>query len=476
MHKPIYLQAISLSFAHKTCFSDFSHTLYFRQRIAIIGRNGCGKSSLLKLIAQLQTPVCGEITIPNDAKIAYVPQLIAELTLLSGAERFQTTLTKALATQPNILLLDEPTNHLDELHKQRLISFIQHFPGTVIIATHDEDLLASNFDQFWHIENGQIQCFSGHYSDLVHHNQQQKQLIVNAFFQLKNEKKALHQALMKEQQRHASSRKKGEKSRQQKKWAPVIANTKSQQAQKSAGKKQTGISLKNQKLSAQLDALYIPEVLTPNFHLTSQRHSNKMRVEIHHGIISYMNGPTILSGIHLTLNHDSRVAIVGPNGSGKSTLLQTIYQNSMIEIKGSWQLPNQNEIGFLDQHYAILPDNKTVFEALEISVPHWSSQEIRQHLNDFLFRKNQEVFAPISALSGGEKARLSLALIAANPPNLLILDEVTNNLDRETRKQLIQVLSEYPSALLVVSHDTDFLQQIGITEFFSTTHFMPKSS
>lgn len=132
--------------------------------------------------------------------------------------------------------------------------------------------------------------------------------------------------------------------------------------------------------------------------------------------------------------------------------------------QGNWILPKSDDIGYLDQHYATLSPDKTVMETIRCLWPDHADAEIRKHLNDFLFRKNEEVTVLVSRLSGGEKARLSLAQIAAKTPKLLILDEMTNNLDLETRAHVIEVLKHYPGALLVISHDTDFLEAIGVTD------------
>lgn len=123
-------------------------------------------------------------------------------------------------------------------------------------------------------------------------------------------------------------------------------------------------------------------------------------------------------------------------------------------------------IGYLDQHYQTLPADQTVLEVMSMLMPHQTIIEIRQHLSDFLFRGHEEVHAKVSQLSGGEKARLSLAQIAAKTPGLLILDEITNNLDLETRTHVIQVLQQYPGALIVVSHDMDFLSAINIQDYY----------
>jgi ATPase subunit of ABC transporter with duplicated ATPase domains len=125
-----------------------------------------------------------------------------------------------------------------------------------------------------------------------------------------------------------------------------------------------------------------------------------------------------------------------------------------------------SDIGYLDQHYGTLSPKKSVLETIADLVPTWSHAEIRRHLNDFLFRKNAEVNALVATLSGGEKVRLTLAQIAAKTPQLLILDEITNNLDLETREHVIQVLKEYPGSMIVISHDEDFLHAIDIQSWY----------
>ena len=124
----------------------------------------------------------------------------------------------------------------------------------------------------------------------------------------------------------------------------------------------------------------------------------------------------------------------------------------------------------MDQHYGNLDSEKSAIEIIAEANPLWSHTEIRRHLNDFLFRKNEEVNTAVKNLSGGEKARLSLAQIAANVPKLLILDEITNNIDLETKNHLIEILREYPAAMIIVSHDEAFLRDIGVDRcvvFFS---------
>ncbi len=171
----------------------------------------------------------------------------------------------------------------------------------------------------------------------------------------------------------------------------------------------------------------------------------------------------ILKQINLNIFGNERVAILGGNGSGKSTLIKAIMGNENIWREGEWLVPKPADIAILDQHYTNLPRENTVIGYVADIMPSWSHQECRTFLNKFLFRKNEEVNNQIKFLSGGELVRLSLATIALKEPKLLILDEITNNIDLTTREHIIQVLNSYPGAMVVISHDSIFLEQIKIT-------------
>ena len=209
-----------------------------------------------------------------------------------------------------------------------------------------------------------------------------------------------------------------------------------------------------------LSALRLPEVLRPTFHLSAKNQGPATLVQIIEGAVGYGQKP-VLQNINLSVEQGERVAIEGANGSGKTTLIKGILQAPEVARAGQWFVAKLEHVGYLDQHYGTLGQG-TVLSALADLCPAWSHGQLRAHLNDFLFRKNEEVNAPIGQLSGGEKARACLALIAARPPQLLILDEVTNNLDLETRNHVIQVLKEYPGTLILISHDGDFLKAMGV--------------
>jgi len=465
IHHPISLTRVGLSFPQKICFSGFSGQIQPGMRLALMGRNGSGKSTLLQIIQGLKSPSEGEIHIPHDVTFGYVPQVIEDFATLSGGRRLNEVLTQALASNPNILLLDEPANHLDLKNRCSLMRLLQQFPGTLITVSHDVELLRTCVDTLWHIDNGKITVFSGNYDDYMQEISRRRGAIEQELKALERDKKQSHFDLMKEQARAKNSRLNGEKHIGQRKWPTIVSSAKARRSEETSGRKRKQIHAKKQDLIEQLSDLRLPETITPRFSLKSHEVKGaKNLISITEGSCGY--DVPLLGGIFLTLSSEGRMAITGDNGSGKSTLLKGILNNATVIKSGDWVLPKPGDIGYLDQHYATLTSTRTVFEEIQARVPAWSHGDIRRHLNDFLFRKNEEVLAPVSTLSGGEKVRLSLAQIAAKTPKLLILDEVTNNLDLETRAHVVQVLKNYPGAMIVVSHDVDFLKEIGIEDFY----------
>lgn len=146
MHKPIQLKDLSLSFPHKTCFDNFNAHIHYGNRIAIIGRNGSGKSTLLKILMGAFAGVTGDVLIPKEVIFGYVPQIITDFDSLSGGQRLHKALTQALSADPNVLLLDEPTNHLDRHNRQSLLRLLRNYSGTLIVVSHDAELLRNSVD------------------------------------------------------------------------------------------------------------------------------------------------------------------------------------------------------------------------------------------------------------------------------------------------------------------------------------------
>lgn len=466
-HQAIQCRDLGLHFPHKTCFQAFHATIYPGEKIALIGRNGSGKSSLLAMLAGKLAPSEGQVIISPSLRIALVPQIIDDHQTLSGAERFHRALTQALSQDPDVLLLDEPTNHLDKRNRTTLMRMLTRFSGTLIVVSHDVELLRQQVTQLWHIDQETIHLFSGHYDDYQRELLKNRMVLEQSLSQLKREKQQLHQSLMQEQKRAKHSREKGEKHIKQRKWPTVVSGAKASRAETTSGRKQRAMDDKKQEITTQLASLYVPETITPHFKLNNRDIGIQTVVAVTNGTITYQT--PVIKDIHLQVATTDRVAILGDNASGKSTLLKALMGDNMVRREGRWLTPTLDRIGYLDQHYQGLSADKTVLTVIGEAMPHATHAELREHLNRFLFRKNAEVEAYIDNLSGGERARLSLAVIAANMPTLLLLDEITNNLDLETRMHVIQVLQGYPGAMIVCSHDEDFLTQIGLTHRYVIT-------
>ncbi len=461
-HKPIFIRNLSIQFFNKTCFEAFETTIHAGDKIGIIGNNGSGKTSLLRVLNSEIEPFDGKVENLKLANVEYVPQVISNYTEHSGGERFNKYLSQVLYKDLDILLLDEPTNHLDLNNRKSLFRKLKDFQNTLIIASHDEVLLREIVDIIWHIDNGKVRVFAGGYDDLLRELKIGREAIECEITNLQASKKEAHNSLMKEQERDANAKQRGKKAIQNRKWPTVRSLTKIGRSVETSVKKVQEINRGKAEISERLSQMHQPEILKPKFNFNYAELGMQTVVSISEGEIGYSK--PLLKNISLTLTNGQRMAIVGNNGSGKSTLVKAILNDSSINKSGSWYAPCPKDIGYLDQFYSNLDLGKTVIES--IYNDSWDHAQKRKHLNDFLFRKNEEVNALVANLSGGEKCRLSLAQIAAKDIKLLILDEITNNIDLQTKNHIIQVLQNYHGALIVISHDEAFLEASGIKDFF----------
>ncbi|MBB5191579.1 ATPase subunit of ABC transporter with duplicated ATPase domains [Silvimonas terrae] len=453
----IQITDLGVSHGRKVCFSGFSASIEWGQRIAILGDNGSSKSSLLNVLAGLATPTEGEVRCVAGVQRGHVAQIQHE-GLLSGGERVSRALGAALAVQPDLLLLDEPTNHLDGANRRALYRMLRHFAGAVVLVTHDLALLDEVCDTLWHLEQGQITVFAGHYTDYMAERALQRSALEQVRMQTRRAAQSAHTDLMREQERAAHARQRGAKSIENGKWATVKSLTKLGRSNTTAGRKQAQIREQRQDLANRLDELRLPTRIIPHFHLPAGSARGAV-VQINAGCVGY--AAPLLAGLFLQLDHGDRLALTGRNGCGKSTLARALLGDPAVCRSGGWLLPAAGQVGYLDQHYATLPDGASVWQALQAVVPDWSDAALRQHLADFLFFEASVIATPVAQLSGGERARLALACIAARPPQLLILDEVTNNLDLTVRQHVIDILQDYPGAMVLISHDEHFLAEIS---------------
>ncbi len=468
-HKPIALLNLTLSYGSKVCFEDFTTTIYPKDRIALMGRNGAGKSSLLAWIAHAKNQA--KIKIPENLVIGYVPQVIETPKNLSGGERFQKALSIELRKRPSLLLLDEPTNHLDENARKGLIKMLQRFQGTLIFSSHDEELLRSLVDKLWIIDPPKITLFKGRYDDYLAQKKLDLEQAKKNYDALKSTQKKFHRDKMRAQEREANKKKNRKNIRERDR---ARRNKLIEQSEKTSAKNQRRERTQREEIAEKMSEFSLPPNSTPTFEIPSKKALGRCICSITEGMIAYKGENPLLRGITLSLHAREKIWIQGANGGGKSTLIRALLDDPSIIKSGEWHRPPRDQMGYLDQHYGTLDDEQSVQQHLMNQAPGMPPQEVKKHLSTFLFYSDQSRNLLVKHLSGGEKLRLSLALLAARPTTLLILDEVTNNIDLPTKNYLKPILKHYPGGMLLISHDSAFVESLDITHRLDISQWKPR--
>jgi ATP-binding cassette, subfamily F, member 3 len=493
---------ISLHLGPKVLFENVTLTIFDRQKVGLVGANGSGKSSFFKLLRGEYQPDGGQINISKQLRIAHLVQdvlplsqsaldfvidgdrelrgiekaliaaeqrqdneKIAELhqkfaeidgysaparaaKLLhglgfnsttqqkavkdfSGGWRTRLNLAQTLMCPADVLLLDEPTNHLDLDAIIWLEKWLQSFPGTLVIVSHDRVFLDNCVDQIIHLENHQFKVYSGNYSD---------------FEKIRAEQLALQQKLHEKQQRQVAH-------------MMTLVNRFKAKATKA---KQAQSRLKAiQKIeiiaAAQVDSQFefeFPQIDPPPNPLLT----------LTNVAIGYQTHAPTLEKVNLQIYPGMRVGLLGANGAGKSTLIK-VLAGQLKPAQGIYYLADKVKVGYYAQHQLEqLTLNQSPYWHLQKLAPAAPSSRLRQFLGGFGFSGDMAL-SSIEKFSGGEKARLALALLVWQAPNLLLLDEPTNHLDLEMRNALTLALQGFQGALVLVSHDR-YLIQTATDELF----------
>lgn len=510
-------------------FTDINLAINKQDKVALVGNNGVGKSTLLKLMAGISTPFSGHIK--TDSKIYYVPQIFGQfnhhtiaqalqideklnalhqilngnatdqylttladdwtieerceeafshwalehldlnqkMETLSGGQKTKVFLAGILLHRPNTILLDEPSNHLDIHSRNTLYDYVKTTKNAVVTVSHDRTLL-NQFGTIYELNKNGLNMYGGNYDFYA----TQKNIENNNLnYELKNKEKALRKA--KETEKEAAERQqkldaRGKKKQEKAGLPTIMMNTLKNSAEKSTSKMKNIHAEKVGSLSGELSQFRqaIPDAdkMKMNFN-NSFLHKGKRLIDA--SIINFGYSNQLLWKVPLSfqINSGARIAVKGQNGSGKTTLIKIIL-NDLEPSLGTFKRADFRAI-YIDQDYSLIDHTLNVYDqAQSYNAGDLLEHEIKTRLNRFLFSKT-DWDKPCKALSGGEKMRLMLCLltISNKAPDMIILDEPTNNLDIQNIEILTQAINEYQGTLIVVSHDQYFLKQINIEETIS---------
>lgn len=355
---------------------------------------------------------------------------------LSGGQKTRVALGKLLLQKPDLIMLDEPTNHLDLGSIAWLETYLLNYKGAVIIVSHDRYFLDKIATKIIEIDNGVVSSFNGNYSDYAIQKEHLRTEQMNAY--LNQQREIRHQE-------------------------EVIDKLKQFNREKSIRRAES-----REKMLDKIERLEKPVEVRADMKLTLTPYKTSgndvMQIE---GLSKRFGSNQLFENVSFEIKRGEHVAIIGDNGTGKTTLLKII--NELVPMdSGTIRLGANVEIGYYDQEHHVLHMDKTLFDEISDDYPYLTNTEIRNTLAAFLFT-GEDVFKKISALSGGERGRVSLAKLMLSEANFLILDEPTNHLDITSKEILETALNAYEGTVLYVSHDRYFINKTA-SRILELTH------
>ena len=436
------LKNVSLAFGGPQVLDNVSLSIHKGLRAALTGRNGEGKSTLMKVIAGMLEPDTGEIVRAPGLKVVYVGQGVESDAVLSGGQIRRKALEDAILSRPDLLLLDEPTNHLDIENIDWLEGMIRRQREmAVVIVTHDRRFLKRVATKILDLDRGELAGWECDYPTFV---RRKAELLADeaVYWERKSKKLAQEEAWIR----------RGVKARTTRNEGRVAALL---------------------RLREEFAARRAP-VGTAAMKLDTAAAGGVRVLKIEGLKFGYSGNPgdagasrQIVSNFTADVLRGERIGILGRNGAGKTTLLK-LLTGRLAPTEGSVTLGTNVEMAFLDQLRGELKPDLTVGENIAADRDEVTVGGVKKHvysyLADFLFAP-ERVRTPVKALSGGERARLMLAKLFLKPANLLVMDEPTNDLDIETLELLEEQLLNYSGTLLLVSHDREFLDNVVTSTF-----------
>lgn len=467
------IEHISKIYGDKIIFEDASFGIHEGDKIGIIGINGTGKTTLLRMAAGIEEPDSGQIVRQNGLRIVYLPQnpefprdatvssyalgksaetdwmvesnltklgivqYDTPLAQLSGGQRRKVAMAKVLASEFDVLLLDEPTNHLDEEMIAWLEAYLREYRGVILMVTHDRYFLDKVSNRILEISRGNMYSYDANYSK---------------FLELKAER---------EEMELASERKRQSVLRMELEWAKRGCRARST---KQRARLERLEALKNGKTPVQDQTVEMDSVET---------RMGKKTIELHHVGKSY-GGTKLVDDFDYIVLRNQRLGIIGPNGCGKSTLIKMIA--GLIQPdSGEIEIGETIKIGYLAQEEPDLDTDRRVIDYIRDIAEYVQTRDGKisasQMLERFLFTPDVQ-YTPVCKLSGGEKRRLYLLSVLISGANVYILDEPSNNLDIPTLTILEDYLNSFSGIVITVSHDRYFLDNVvdRIFEFDGNGH------
>lgn len=465
----ITVDNVSVSFGSRVLFDEASFSVSYGDKIGLIGRNGTGKSTFLKMLLGTIQPDSGDIDVPSYYTLGYLQQhihfekesvmeevasvlpleraheewkgekilqglgftdeqMMQNPSSLSGGWQIKVNLAKLLLTEPSMLLLDEPTNYLDIYSIRWLANFLQEWEGELILITHDKSFMDSVINHTLIIHRGKFRKMAGT-TDRV------KQ-------QIAIEEEIYEKTRLKEE----------EKKKEIEDWVRRFGAKASLASQAKARMKQV------ERMDVKVK---LADIANLDFDFTYKPFgsSNEM-VQVKNITFGYNSETILIRDLSFKVSPNDKICIIGKNGNGKSTLLKLITEE-ITPLKGDVFIESKVEYGYFGQMNLdrLNPEN-TIVEELETVDSTLDVQKIRRTAAQMLFG-GDDAFKKIGVLSGGEKSRVMLGKILLTPSNLLLLDEPTNHFDMESSQSLMDAIKNFKGAVLMVTHNEYFLHEIA---------------